>query len=181
VFVLLGMIFVKVVIYFYSTRVAIIKNLKSKGGKGYKKSNFNFLFLSEKNHCTSYYSHHQLILNMIKDPILAVILVFFSEYPGIQIGGAFVITLLFFFLEFFDRPSLDKAENVRNMISNGIYALINLIFFILHLTEGSISESVKENFIGWPLIASVTLLIVSNYYISMREAWRGLKKKCKKW
>jgi uncharacterized membrane protein len=66
------------------------------------------------------------------------------------------------------------------MISNGIYALTNLMFLMLHFTEGKITRDQKENFIGWPLIALVVMLILSNYIISMRGAWQGIKNRCKK-
>lgn len=175
------MLFLKLILYFYSTRIANIRSMKkSLQEKGYVKNYYNFLFLSQENHGTSYYAHHQTILNLIKDPILAFFLVFCSETPTLQIGGAFVITLIYFLLEAIYRPSIKPGENVRNIISNGIYTLTNFMFLCLHFTEGSISLENKEYFIGVPLIISVTLLILSNYIISMKESVEGIKKRCNK-
>lgn len=75
------MVFMKVVLYFYSTRIAIINSMKTQTEKGYTKYYYNFLFLSAENKNDSYYSRHSTILNLIKDPFLALILVFFSEIP----------------------------------------------------------------------------------------------------
>ena len=136
----IGMTFIKVILYFKSTRIAIIKKNGQHEEKGYKKNYFSYLFLSEENHGQNYYSHHQEVLNLIKDPILAVFLVFCSKSPMVQIGAAFVITFLFFMLEVKYRPSNISAENTRNMISNGIYALTNLLFLILYVTEGKITK-----------------------------------------
>jgi len=78
-------------------------------------------------------------LNLIKDPVLGAALVFCSERPTIQIGVAFAITFAYFVLEVVYKPSTIKSENVRSIMSNGIYALTNLVFLILHLTEGKIT------------------------------------------
>lgn len=173
------MMFIKVLLFFKSTRIAIIKKEGVQGEKGYKKNYYNFMFLSERNHGQNYYSNHQEILNLIKDPILAFFLVFFSKKPTIQIGAAFLITTVYFLLELMYKPSLSKTENFRNLMSNGIYALTNFIFLLLHLTEGKISSYQKENYIGWPLIGSVVMLILSNYVISMRGVVTTVKRRCK--
>lgn len=120
-----------------------------------------------------------MILNMIKEPIIGLFLVFFYRVPYIQIGGAFFITALFFILEVVYKPRKKMAENVRNILSNGIYALTNLIFLLLYFFNDQMSEEMTELFIGWPLIVSVSLLILSNYYISMSAAYRNLRAKIK--
>ena len=76
------MIFTKVVLYFLSTRVAVIKDMGFKKEKGYTKSYYDFLFLQEENKRDSLYAKHQMVLNLIKDPILGFILVFCSESPN---------------------------------------------------------------------------------------------------
>jgi len=47
---LLSMMFIKVILYFKSTRVAVIKKAGTQAEKGYKKNYYDFLFLSEDNH-----------------------------------------------------------------------------------------------------------------------------------
>lgn len=167
------MMIVKILIYFYSTKVAYIKEAKSGDQElAYTKLYYNFLFLSKDNHKGSYYANHKVILNLIKDPLLSIFLVFFSEIPFLQIGGAFIITSTFFFLELIYKPSKIRGENTRNIISNGIYMITNFIFLVLYCIDGKISPANKELFIGLPLIASVVFLIFSTYYISLRETIR---------
>lgn len=91
----------------------------------------------------------------------------------------FLITLLYFLLEVLYKPSVKKGENARNIISNGIYTLTNLLFLVLHFSEGKITLENKELFIGWPLIISVSILIISNYYISTKKSMYDVKKRCK--
>lgn len=79
----IAMVFLKVVLYFKSTRIATIKKAGAHAEKGYMKNYYNFMFLSEHNHGQNYYSHHQEILNLIKDPILAIFLVFSSKNPAV--------------------------------------------------------------------------------------------------
>lgn len=52
------MMFIKVLLFFKSTRIAIIKKEGVQGEKGYKKNYYNFMFLSERNHGQNYYSNH---------------------------------------------------------------------------------------------------------------------------
>lgn len=73
--------FIKLMIFFYSTRVAIISKEASRSEKGYKKYYYNFLFLGEENKHETFYQNHQMILNMLKDPVLGVALVFFYNTP----------------------------------------------------------------------------------------------------
>ena len=75
---------------------------------------------------------------------------------------------------------LDKKENVRNIVSLGIYSLCTLFFLILVFVQETLSEDKKELFIGWPLIVLVSLLILSNYVISMIDTIKAMKKRCKR-
>jgi sortase (surface protein transpeptidase) len=121
-----------------------------------------------------------MILTLVKDPVLSIFLVFFSEIPAIQIGGAFIVSLLFFILEYKYQPSKLISENRRNTISMGIYTVTNFFFLGLHFMEKSISKPTREYLFGIPLIVLVSLLIISNYWISLSETIQNLKKKCAK-
>jgi len=78
---LIVFMFIKLLIFFYSTRVAAIQKDGQKAQKGYKKYYYNFLFLGTEREHTSFYSSHQIILNMLKDPVLGFALVFFYHIP----------------------------------------------------------------------------------------------------
>jgi len=62
----------------------------------------------------------------------------------------------------------------------GIYTVTNFFFLGLHLMEKSISKPTREYLFGIPLIVFVSLLIISNYWISLSETIQNLKKKCAK-
>ena len=78
----LAMVFVKIYLFFISTRVAIIRTEEGDQAKGYKKFYFDYLFLNEETDCRNWYSKHQMILNLVKDPFLAFFLVFLSKSGG---------------------------------------------------------------------------------------------------
>ncbi len=79
---LVTFMFTKVVLLFKSGRIASIRAAgPNESIKGYKKYYYNFLFLSRENHCSNFYSNHAVILNLFKDPILSLILVFGSKIP----------------------------------------------------------------------------------------------------
>lgn len=111
--VLIGMTFLKIILGFYSSRLAKVNNRleTSIKEKGYRKEYFDFQFLSAENKKDSFFSNHQMILTLVKDPILSIFLVLFSEIPAVQIGGAFVVSLIFFILEYRFKPSKLEHEN----------------------------------------------------------------------
>lgn len=131
IIIFLLMIFTKIYLFFISTRIANIRDEGGRAEKGYKKHYYNFLFLNGETDCASWYSKHQMVLNLIKDPFLAFCLVYFSNSPGIQVGTALLIIAGYFGMEVAKKPMLQKKENARNQISLGIYSLTTLFFLIL--------------------------------------------------
>jgi hypothetical protein len=172
--------FTKVVLLFKSGRVASIKSKGVMETKGYKKYYYDYLFLSRDNHGKNFYSHHQSIMNLFKDPILSILLVFCSKIPLLQIGGVLLVVLSFFMLEVAYRPATVPIENFRKSINNGLYSLTNSIFFVLATVDKKITYDQRENFIGWPLIGSVVLLVLCNYYISFKLTIKMIRERCKK-
>jgi ABC-type multidrug transport system fused ATPase/permease subunit len=79
IIIFLVMVFIKIYLFFISTRVAIIRTEQNEMAKGYKKHYYNYLFLNEETDCENWYSKHQMIMNLVKDPFLAFFLVFFSR------------------------------------------------------------------------------------------------------
>lgn len=175
-----SIMFMTIYVLFKSTRVAQVSKMALVGERSYKKSVYEFLFLKEGQRCNSFYSHHYVVMNLLKDPVLAVFLVFCSKVPLLQISAAVIITGMFFFFEAKYLPSLKKEENFKNIVSSAIYMLTNLMFLVLHFTEGNLTEAQKDGFIGWPLIVLIILLIGTNYSISVRAAYLGIKKRCQK-
>lgn len=176
---LLVMVFTKIYLFFVSTRVASIREDKTKAEKSYKKYYYNFLFLNEDTDCANWYSKHQMILNLVKDPFLALFLVYASKAPLLQIGVSFLIMLVFFIAEVKTSPMLEKKENWRNYVSSGVYTVTILIFLIQVIIEDSLSVSQKEFYLGIPLIVSVSLLILSNYIISTIDTIKAIRKRCR--
>mgnify|MGYP000641478137 CR=1 FL=1 len=84
--------FITVYLLFKSTRVATVDKKMIVGERNYKKSIYDYLFLKENQKCDSFYSNHYVVLNLFKDPILAVFLVFCSRVPLLQISAAVIIT-----------------------------------------------------------------------------------------
>jgi hypothetical protein len=119
------------------------------------------------------------VLNLIKDPFLAFFLVFMSKNPGIQVGSSLLIMGGYFLTELIKKPMKSKKENARNQISLGVYTVSIMFFFGLVVTDGKITKKQNELYIGYPLIACVSVLIISNYVISMMDTCKGIKKRCK--
>lgn len=134
--------------------------------------------MNEDTDCACWYSKHQMILNLVKDPFLAFFLVYFSKNGAAQIGLVFAVLFGYFFIELRTLPMLKKSENARNLISMGIYSLATLFFLILVFLDSSLGKEDKEKYIGLPLIVLVSLLIISNYVISMMDTVKSIRRRC---
>jgi Sec-independent protein translocase protein TatA len=181
--ILVVMLFAKVYLFFVSTRMANIKESNKEIGKGYKKHYYDFLFLNKDQHCDDWYSKHHVILNLLKDPVIAFCLVFFSKIPYLQIGSTLVILFVFFLAEVTSKPLLKKTDNWRNIVSLGIYSVICVLFLILLSRQESMEMSKKEKYFGWPLIILVSALMVFNFGLTLPETYRNIKARiqsCKK-
>lgn len=176
---LISFMFIKLLVFFYSTRVANIKKNERRTEKGYKKYYYNFLFLGEGVNHDSFYSNNQLILNMLKDPVLGFALVFFYDTPILQVGTAFFITVVYFLMEVICKPSINNWENKKNILSFAMYSVSNGIFLTLILIGSSLSLNKKDLIFGWSLVVCNTTLILFNYVCSFRETYLMLKKKWK--
>jgi hypothetical protein len=94
---LVGLMFTKLYLFFISTRVAKIRNETDIKEKGYRKRYLDYMFLSKETHANSWYSLHQMVINLLKDPVISVFLVFSSKNPFIQTGSVLLIMSIYFF------------------------------------------------------------------------------------
>lgn len=177
---LVGLMFTKLYLFFVSTRVAKVRTETSIKEKGYRKHYLDYMFLSNETHANSWYSLHHMAVNLLKDPVISVFLVFASKVSLVQTGSVLVIMSLYFFLEMKDRPRLQVKENIRNMISLGVYTLAITFFLVLAFRKDDISEFTREKVIGIPLIILFSILILSNYVISTYETIMRCRQRCKK-
>lgn len=148
-----------------------------------------FIFLNDELKNDSFYSRYSSVINMAKDPIMGLFLLFFNNISPVQIGGVLLITGVFFLLELFFIPSINMADNILNTINLGIYTLTNLGFFAMALYEKKegLNEAFKEKFFGNILIVLLSILIIFNLaftlvgnLISALEYSKKLYKKMKK-
>lgn len=173
------LIFTKIYLFFLSTRVAIIK-FDDARNKGYKKHYFDFLFLNRDTDCLTYYSKHQYVLNLIKDFGLASSLVLFSKTPVLQVGTAVLISLVYLIAKVYTRPKIKKGQNFKNITFFSVYLTITLFFMSLVFSEGKIKYESRENFIGIPLIVTVSILILVIYGLAVVRIIDAIKEWCKK-
>ena len=176
----IAFLFIKVYLFFISTRIAIIRGEERQAEIGYKKHYYNFLFLNKDTDCKSWYSKHQMILNLVKDPCIALFLVLTSKIPFLQIGSILSIFCIFTYYEIMTQPNLDKWQNYKNSFAMCIYLTTTLIFLILATAGNHISDHSREMFIGIPLIITNSLLVLFNVYLSVRQTYLDMKEKCKK-
>ena len=169
----------KIYLFFVSTRVAIIRQEKNTTEIAYKKHYYDFLFLNKDTDCASWYSKHHMILNLMKDPLIAFSLVFFRKIPHLQISSCLVIILGFFLAEVTNTPKILKHENRSNMLVNGVYSISMVIFLVQASFDKKFADITKENFIGYPLIVLIGLLNIYNVGTCLVLAYRSIKEICK--
>lgn len=127
-----------------------------------------------------------LMANFIRDPLMALFIVFLHDYPMIQLGSisSLFFTLLFASLKF--RPFKCKFDNFKLIFSSCTFCFLKVLYLILIVGENSISSKNQSLLIGNLMILCIVVLfgveiVVGGYvaYKDFKEA-RELKKKMNK-
>ena len=127
-----------------------------------------------------FYSRHHVIINMLRDPVLSFVLVFFYYIPILQIGASFLIILAYLILELVYKPSKNKKDNKMAIFDFSVYTLAQTLFLVLAFVDNKISVKNKNIFFGWPLIILLCAIIVVKQFFSIKDSIISIKEKCKK-
>ena len=130
----------------------------------------------------SLYVRYFMPINFSKDLLMAVIIVMLGDHGVAQISLCLVISAGLAILNLKTRPFNSKRLNFLLCTMQVIYAVIDLIFLIMKLTENDISQQARSDLFGniqIGLISSLILItIVNGFYEGFLVLISALKK-CK--
>lgn len=102
--------FTKIYLFFISTRVAIVRDEIKSANKGYRKQYVEYEFMNVEMKCTTWFSKHYMILNLIKDAYIACVLVFMSKNGFIQVGMVLIVMAVFLIYQIFTNPFISQES-----------------------------------------------------------------------
>jgi predicted neutral ceramidase superfamily lipid hydrolase len=127
-----------------------------------------------------WYQKYYVLHNFIRDPLLALVMIAFHDYPIWQISIATLIMVFSLVMNIKAGPFIEAFHNKMMVVLSCLYVVVNIGFLFLYLTRNSISRKAQYNFFGFSLIALVLLIIISELIIATKEFIDDMKEKCKK-
>ena len=130
----------------------------------------------EERKTSSFYAKHFVVLNLIKDPLLALFVVFLHDNGIYQIVPCLVLSGSFTICNIAFKPFFLKRHNFLVIVNQLMYFLSDLGFLLLAIGKDSISVENKAKFLGNYLIVVISLLIFFNVANSIYEMWLSFKR-----
>lgn len=122
-----------------------------------------------------WYQKYHVLHNFIRDPVLALCMVFFHDSPLLQTTGATLIMLFSAVMDTKFWPFREKARNIVLIITGYMYVAINLFFFVLASTEGTMKKKSQYLYIGFLIITLISGIIFVDIGYATMEVWIKVK------
>lgn len=104
-----------------------------------------------------------IIINLFSDFIIPLLLIVLIDYPLFQVTSCMTILLIKFLFMSFVFPFSSIWENIKEIVCQGIYIFVLILYFVLKLQEGKIIEKERYMFFGISNIVLISLLLLINY------------------
>lgn len=126
--------------------------------------------------CNTWFSKHYLILNLIKDAVVALILVFMSNNGFLQVGLVLILMAVFLGYQLYTSPFVSPESQMTAVIGFVAYTGIMLFFMTLVIGSKKMSVDIREYLIGLPLIILTSTIILRVFFVNIRNSIRSVRK-----
>lgn len=134
-------------------KMGIYKGLKKEEKEDATFEPFNiYRFLFINSHCLNVYSTNYYPISLIKEFILALVLVVAYSSGVVQSLVFLVVFTTIFFYNLAMEPLQNSFNNRLLKIYSGLYVLMSIITFALNIFDESVSPALLYNFFGYILI-----------------------------
>ena len=140
---------------------------------------WRFLLENKKPYGNIFQRHYNLIC-MLRDLLFCLFLFFSYNKPLLTIIVILIVHLALAVMTFLWPPFILPWHNTICKINAVVYTLLDIMILIA-IAANDMSASTRYNYLGYPLIATVVVIIVSNIGFSMYYGARGAWAKFKKW
>ena len=126
-----------------------------------------------------FYQRQNRAFRGLKDLIIAFLVVMLHDFPAVQTLLLILNFLVFLVADLVYSPSLTKRHNRMKIFKGAIYAVCIAFFFTLSLVQDLWLKKTQFNYIGYPVIALIGLLVVSNLVVGIYEMILNITSKCR--
>jgi hypothetical protein len=119
-------------------------------------------------------------MQILRDFILAPVLVFFVTNPPMQISPIILLFVAFLLVQTILKPLKSKLELYTLVINDFLYILALSSFLIYHFRKDSLTEEERYNTYGFAIIGILAAIVLANILIGFYVCSLSLRSMCKK-
>lgn len=179
IFVIAG-IFTAFMLFHFVSKAAKIYVYPMDCDNDYKRMYKKYDFLFEEFNVENFYGRNYRAMCMIKDPLIALFMVKSHDSPFFQILMVLVVLITFTFLDFSYSPYKKQILNQMEIFKGVIYILACSGFLILSLIQENWDKKAQFNYIGYPVIGVISILILGNIGYGIYDIGKNIKEIFKK-
>jgi hypothetical protein len=113
--------------------------------------------------------------NYIRDPILALFMIFFHDIPILQVSSVVLVFLASAIMDTKHKPFLEKNMNLMMIIVGWIFVVINLGFCFLAFLNSQLEAKTRHTVFGNVLIFTIASVFVVEIAFTGIAAYYGFK------
>ena len=135
--------------------------------------------LYEDNKEEKFYQRQNRGFRALKDLLIAFLVVLFHDYTTIQTFFLILTFLGFLIADVVYRPCQIQRHNNMEVFKGALYMICIGFFFVLSIVQDKWVKRLQFNYIGYPVIGLITLIVVGNVGFGIYEMFLSVKEKCK--
>lgn len=136
-------------------------------------------WLEDKKPDGNFFQRHFNLVLLLKDVYISTVLYCLYEQPLVLVVLLVLMQLPLTGLAIRFPPYLDSKDNRLLCITQCLYLLLNLLFFLNIAAADRMSAKARYYVVGFMMIAIVLSIILANIGFSMFKTYQSLKAKCK--
>ena len=161
---------------FFLTHRAFQATSKNKKIDGFIKQQYGkYKYLIEDFKRKTFFQRFFRPPNNIKDLLISFSLVILHDIPILQIGTIALWLLGMLAVTIFQKPFLQKKDNIIEALKGFIYLGCCAVMMIQSAVQTSWKRKTQYRFVGYPMIAMISILIVYNIGLSIYQTYRSIK------
>lgn len=125
-----------------------------------------------------------LLAFSLRDLLLPLFLIFFTEFPIVQIISAFLLNLFILIIQIWTQPFPSLIENIVEISNVVVLSMLSIFFFMIYSFQNYLSDAQLNLYLGYPIIFMLIMITVLNLVVGsvvgVVKIIRGLKNLNKK-
>ena len=114
-------------------------------------------------------------IQFIREFLLCFFIIFFIDYPFLQLIPMLMLYIFTFWLSFKYKPFESKSVMFLTFVNELGYILIIIMFMVVKGCSAGMKESDRYKMLGYPLIFLTSLVVVLNLAVGMYDTYKAIR------